>query len=74
MNPADLRAWIKQRCLSHKEAAKLLGLSVPGLRKNLYGAAPIGAQTERIIQLINKLESLKNPIYELGYKVSIALP
>jgi predicted XRE-type DNA-binding protein len=56
MTPAELRAWIKQRRLSHDEAAELLAMSRPGLRKNIYGVTPIGAQTELIIGLIEIIE------------------
>jgi hypothetical protein len=55
MTAADLRAWIKRRRLSHEEAARLLGLSLDGLRNNLYGRRPIGAQTARIVQLLDEL-------------------
>ena len=56
MTPADLRAWIRRRHLSHEEGAELLAISVNSLRKYLYGVVPIGRQTERIIDLINQKE------------------
>ena len=54
MKPTELRAWIKSRRLSHEGAAELLAMSRDGLRKNLYGKTPIGAQTARIVELIDK--------------------
>jgi len=51
----ELRTWIKRRGLSHLEAASLLALSVSALRKNLYGASPVGEQTARITELIDRL-------------------
>jgi hypothetical protein len=55
MEARELRDWIKRRRLSHEEAARLLALSVTALRKNLYGVHPVGAQTERIAELIDRL-------------------
>jgi hypothetical protein len=54
LKPSTLRAWIKRRRLKHHEAAELLALSVAGLRKNLYGITPIGPQTARIVELLDK--------------------
>jgi hypothetical protein len=56
MTPGELHAWIKRRKLKHEEAAKLLGLSREGLRKNLYGVTPIGRQTEIIVEQRDKVE------------------
>jgi hypothetical protein len=55
MTATELRAWIKRRRLSHEEAAQLLGLSLDGLRNNLYARRPVSAQTERIVQLLDEL-------------------
>jgi hypothetical protein len=54
MSPDALKAWIKQRGLSHQEAADLLAMSRDGLRKNLYGTRLISPQTEMIICLLDK--------------------
>jgi hypothetical protein len=51
MTADELKAWIKRRRLSHREASYLLAMSIDGLRKNLYGQTPIGAQTERLAQV-----------------------
>lgn len=56
MMPATLRDWIKDRRLSHQEAADLLAESIHTLRKQLYGKIIIGRQTERIIELIERNE------------------
>lgn len=56
MTGPELKAWVKRRGLSHEEAAKLLRLSVDGLRKNLYGLRPISEQTARIVELNDQLE------------------
>lgn len=60
MTPETLRAWIRQRHLSHEEAADLLGLSVHGLRKNLYGVNPVNPQTERIMTLLDAIYRYHN--------------
>lgn len=52
MTAAELRAWIARQGWSHDEAADRLALSRDGLRKQLYGQRPVGAQTARIVQLI----------------------
>ncbi len=54
MTPETLKSWIKSRRLSHQDAADLLAITLNVLHKNLYGATPIGAQTERIIELIDE--------------------
>lgn len=51
MTSDELKAWIDRNKLTHEAAAKILRLSVPSLRKRLYGHAEVGAQTERIIEL-----------------------
>jgi hypothetical protein len=55
MKPSALRAWIEKRHLTHQEAADLLVMSRYALRERLYGRVPIGAQTERIIELLEAL-------------------
>lgn len=55
MTPADLRAWIKTRGLSHEAAARLLALPLDGLRKRLYGATDVGAQTAQLTKYIDQL-------------------
>ena len=52
MTATELREWIKRHGLTHQEAADLLAMSRDGLRKNIYGQSPIGAQTARIVQLL----------------------
>ncbi len=54
MTPATLHTWIKDRRLSHQEAADLLAITVNMLRKQLYGVTAINPQTARIIELLNK--------------------
>ena len=54
MTAADLRMWLARRGLSHEAAARALGLSVAGLRKQLYGARPVGAQTALIAALLDQ--------------------
>jgi hypothetical protein len=54
MTSIELRAWIKRQGLSHQAAAQILALSLDGLRNNLYGRRPIGAQTARIIELFDR--------------------
>jgi hypothetical protein len=56
LTSAELKSWIKRRRLSHSEAADLLALSRDGLRKNLYDVTPIGAQTARIVELLDAAE------------------
>lgn len=51
MPPIELREWMEHNELTHEQAASYLRMSVSGFRKNLYGITPIGAQTERIIEL-----------------------
>jgi hypothetical protein len=54
MTSDDLRAWMNARQLRHQAAADLLALPVATLRSQLYHAnRPIGAQTERIIELLD---------------------
>ena len=55
MTSDELRSWIWRRGLSHPEAASLLALSVSALRKNLYEITPVGKQTARITELIDRL-------------------
>jgi hypothetical protein len=55
MDAQELRQWIERRGLSHEEAARLLALSIQGLRKQLYGVRRVGPQTERIVALIDRL-------------------
>jgi hypothetical protein len=57
MTADELRAWIKRRGLTHAAAARLLAMSIKGLRKNLYGERRISPRTERIVQLDVELES-----------------
>ncbi len=52
MTASELRAWIERHDLSHAEAARLLALSSSGLRHQLYGERPVGAQTARIVELL----------------------
>ena len=56
MTPADLKAWIKTRRLKHDAAAQLLAMSTNRLRQHLYGVTPIDPQTERIIELLDRVE------------------
>ena len=57
MTPADLHAWIEKRHLTHQDAADLLVMSRYALRERLYGRVPIGAQTERIIELLEAFKA-----------------
>jgi hypothetical protein len=59
VTPTALREWIEDRRLSHREAADLLAMSRSALRKNLYGFSEIGAQTERIVELLDRLTSAR---------------
>lgn len=61
MTAAELRAWIRREGLSHRAAAELLGMSLDGLRSNLYGRRPIGARTQRIVELSTELGTRLSP-------------
>ena len=50
MTGDELRARIKQLRLPYREAAKLLGLSYPGLHHQMRGDSPVTRQTELLIE------------------------
>lgn len=52
MSERELQAWIASRGVTQSMAAWMLALTTEGLRKNLYGQRRIGAQTIRIIELL----------------------
>ena len=60
MTRQELSAWIKEHGLSHKEAASLLGLTLRGLRGNLYGEHPVGPQTAIIVELLDEAAKRQN--------------
>ena len=67
MKPFALRDWIARRGLSHDTAAELLAVSLPTLRKRLYGVRPIGAQTARIVELLDRMDELTSQLTEFEH-------
>lgn len=51
----ELSAWMVRHNLNHEQAAEKLGLSVRAFRSQLYGERTLGAQTQLLMALHDKL-------------------
>jgi hypothetical protein len=74
MTGAELRARIDNLGLSYTEAAKKLGLSLPGLQHNLRDERPIGRQTELLLECVEKHQPRRVAVRVRERKLSLLDP
>lgn len=56
MTATQLRAWLAERRLTQARAAEMLGLSLSGLQRQIYGSRRVSTQTARIVELIDRAD------------------
>ncbi|PPB63121.1 helix-turn-helix domain-containing protein [Campylobacter hyointestinalis] len=61
MTSEELKAFCKERNLTYKELAELIGMTEPSLR-GAISTNKISLQTEKAVELLKEIESLKSEL------------